>query len=138
MPCRSDHMEPNDREVEMSRVFTLIDELDGKKFSKGYYEGYHPRAYNLSISQDLLDKSTATLCMRLTDIEKKGNITDYSLELQTWWRDHQESDKRHDAEDKEEKRLARLRKAAAKRLTKNQRDALGIDENGDRKEYSWV
>lgn len=131
MPCRSDHMEPQPREVEMSRVLTLTDELNGKKFSKDNYSGYHPNAYCKSISQGELNEATAKLCQWLRLQEQLGKIGKYSLKLQMWWRDHKKADARHDAEDKEAARLARLRKAGAKRLTKNQRLALGIDADGN-------
>lgn len=138
MGCRSDYMEPNEREVEMSRVLVLIDELNGKEFKKENYSGYHPDVYSKGITQDDIDKATANLCSKLKQVEAEGNVSDYSLELQIWWRDHKEADKRHDAEDKEEKRQAKLRKDAAKQLTKEQRKALGIDEDGNSQKFNWL
>ena len=132
MPCRSDHMEPQPREVEMSRVLTLIDETRGKKFDKENYRGYHPNAYCQGPTQSELNEKTAYLCGHLREVEKRQDISKYSLELQMWWRDHKKADKRHAAEDREAARLARLRKAAAGRLTKKQREALGIDEQGNK------
>ena len=132
MPCRSDYMNPQPREVEASRVLTLIDELNGAEFDEDNFSGYHPEAYNKGVSQESLDKMTADLCRKLKEIEKRMDIAKYSLELQMWWRDHKKADRRHEEEDKEEKRLAKLRKAAADRLTVKQREALGIDERGNR------
>lgn len=36
-----------------------------------------------------LDKLTSELCSKL----KTTDVTKYSLELQMWWRDHQEADR---------------------------------------------
>ena len=125
MPCRSDYLEANPLEVELSRVLVCLAVLESRVV-KGW-DGYHKDAYNKA-TQEKLDKKTAELCGKL---KKEKDVTKYSLELQTWWRDHKKADKRHEQEDKEEKRKANLRKAAAKRLTKKQREALGIDDFGD-------
>lgn len=90
MPCRSDYMEPNSREIELSKVYALQKELDTKVHvdSKTYGDG-HGEAYG-NASQITLDKATANLCKRLTGLD----VSSCSLELQIWWRDHQEGDKR--------------------------------------------
>ena len=128
MGCRNDYMEPNEREIEASKLYCIIDDLGGKQFSSSSWSGNHPKAYGKSITQEKLDKLTAKICSRLSN----ANVTVYSLELQLWWRDHQAADKIHLEEDKEEKRLAKRRLAAVKRLTVKQREALGLDERGNR------
>lgn len=69
-------MEPNAREVEMSRVLTLIDEMRGKRFDKDNYSGYHPDAYCQTNTQEELNEKTAYLCNWLTEIEMLGKGVD--------------------------------------------------------------
>ena len=94
MPCNAEFMRPNEREKELSAVLSFLDELDGSKFNhKHALEGYHSGAYCVDHTQKYLDKMTAKLCKRCSKLSKK-EIRKKSLELQIWWRDHQEGDKR--------------------------------------------
>lgn len=88
MPCNSDYMNPSNEEVDLSKVYSLLDEISTSKLDKSNYNGYHPKAYGLS-SKDKLDKAVAKLC----NILKKIDVKNYSLEMQIWWRDHQIADK---------------------------------------------
>jgi len=89
MPCRCDHMEPHKREVELSRVLTLIDEVETGNFEAGFYDsGRHPEAWFKDSSQDRIDRETAKLCAMLYGVD----VHKFSLELQIWWRDHQALD----------------------------------------------
>ena len=101
MPCRSEYMEPNAREIELSKLLALRDELDGKGLSDDFGSGYGP-AYNSNITQEELDHLTADLCSRL----RRTDVKTYSLEMQMWWRNHQEADR---------KRVARVRIADRRR-----------------------
>ena len=74
------------REINASRVCCLHDELDGKPFNREHWSGYHPLAYSTHYD---LDKGVAHLCARLKAID----VTQYSLEMQMWWRDHQIADR---------------------------------------------
>jgi hypothetical protein len=118
MGCRSDYMEPTDREIELGRVLSLLAELDGQKVdhSKSTYDfGYENRS-------DSLDAKTAELCARCKTID----VTKYSLELQFWWREHQAADARR--EEKERQIAARQAKLeeVKKKLTKKEQILLGI------------
>lgn len=115
-------MEPNQREIEYSRVLTLLDELDGKPFDSKNFTGWHPQAYGGPISQNDLDKATRRLCSSLKTIK----INKHSLEMQTWWRDHKEADRRHKKEDADRKALMVARKTALAKLTPADRKALGL------------
>lgn len=78
MPCNCDHLEPNKHERESVRVLKHLRELRVRKGDIPYYGNV-----------DTLSEDTAKLCAVYTEIE---DVSDYSLELQIWWRDHQEAD----------------------------------------------
>lgn len=88
MPCNSDHLEPFNRELELSRVACLLDELKGITWNKSSWNGYHPKVYNQHISKSVADGMIAELCKKIRQID----VSEYSLELQIWWRDHQKVD----------------------------------------------
>jgi hypothetical protein len=92
-------MEPNTRELELSKVRTLLDETDGKGFYKNNYRGYHPAVYCQTVSKETADKLVKELCARCQMLD----LTSFSLELQIWWRDHEEVDKKREAREKLEK-----------------------------------
>lgn len=121
MPCNSDYMNPTTKERDLSRVQCLLDELNGIKFTRGSWDGYHPKVYCKSVNADNL---VADLCSRL---HKCPDVTKYSLEMQMWWRDHQEADfKRKQAEAKKQQAQKIKQKALAK-LSPSERKALGLD-----------
>lgn len=103
MPCRSDHMEPNAREVESKVVcehiawalMTLKRPVppDVIKARQEYYG-----------NAELVDQHTALLCSIMKDHGgffqqrlEKGHTPDLLLWL--WWKKHQESDKKREAEE---------------------------------------
>jgi hypothetical protein len=92
-------MEPNAREIEASRVFACLDELDTGNMNRSHFGGNHPKAYGQNVSQDTLNQFTASLCRKLEKLP--GFISSYSLELQMWWREHVEGEERRAAEDAE-------------------------------------
>lgn len=97
MPCNSDYLEANGFEKSISQVACLLDELDGKQWNRDWWNGYHPDVYFQKLYKQDADEMVARLCGEL----RKRDVTQYSLEMQIWWRDHQEADKRRgeDAED---------------------------------------
>ena len=98
MPCRSDYLEAGPRECALSKVMTFLDELRTGKFYNDHYRGYHPDVYNKSTSQELMDNKTSELCSQLKQLDQK-DIQSRSLELQIWWRDHLEGERRRQEED---------------------------------------
>lgn len=121
MPCNSDYMEPRGREVALSQVACLLDELDGKgPIDASHWRGYHPRVYNQGIDGDEL---VAKLCERLQgeDVSKR------SLEMQIWWRDHQEADKKRLQKEQRDAANNNLKKRALAKLTPHERKLLGLD-----------
>lgn len=100
MPCMYDdsrygnaHDKERTKEMTMSKVFLLLDELDGKgpPDYHRFYHGYDIRASGEQLSQKECDDLTANLCQRIQAIP---DLTKYSLEMQMWWRDHQEQDRK--------------------------------------------
>ena len=104
----------------MSKVACLLDELDGKKrINRDHWRGYHPRVYNERVDAD---EMTAELCSRLQGVD----VSQYSLEMQIWWRDHQEADKRRTKARLAKAKTDKQRKAAIAKLTPHERKLLGL------------
>lgn len=119
MPCRSDYMDPTTKERDLSRVQCLLDELDGIKFTKGSWRGYHPKVYGCRVDADAL---VAKLCSRL----KKANVREYSLEMQIWWRDHLEADYQREKAEAARKVEQHAKTKALAKLTETEKKLLGL------------
>ena len=120
MPCDSSYMNATHKELEMSKVACLMDELDGKsKIERSHWEGYHPRVYNEDVDADAM---TAELCSRLQEVD----VSDYSLEMQMWWRDHKAADKKRAEAAVAKAKTAKQRAAAINKLTPHERKLLGL------------
>jgi hypothetical protein len=111
MPCNCNYMNPNDFEIEASKAAAFLDEIKTGKLKNKYLSGYHPKFYGKSISQGEIDDLTAKLCKKCSEID----VTKFSLELQMWWRDHQEADKKRL---KKEMKKAREKNEIKKALSK--------------------
>lgn len=123
MPCNSDYLESDHKEVEMSRVCCLIDELDGlQSINRSHWDGYHPNVYNKGLSQQSQDQLVDKLCKRL----QRRDVTKLSLEMQIWWRDHQKADKARLQEEMKQLKDKRLRKAALAKLSPYEQQLLGV------------
>lgn len=96
MPCNSDHLEPHLKEIEGSKVKTLLDTLNGEPFNKDHFRGFHPEVYSKRYSKRQFDKDTATLCSRMKKFSE-DEVKEQQLELQIWWKDHQEADAKREA-----------------------------------------
>ncbi len=124
MPCNCDHLEANALERETSKVACFLDELNGKDWSLTRFEGYHPAVYNV-VTRELADQLTRSLCSKLKKLPK-SEILKKSFELQIWWRDHQKADKEREKKTKRESKNLNLKKQALKKLTKQEKKALGL------------
>lgn len=122
MPCRSDYMEANGKEEEISKVCCLLDELKGKEIDPNYWEGYHPKVYNKGLSDTQCDKLVSELCSEL----QKLDVSKYSLEMQIWWRDHQRADAKRLKEELDAQKLKKEKEALLSRLTDYEKKLLGI------------
>jgi hypothetical protein len=98
-------MKSTPREQEGTRVVMLLDEVEeGKKpDAREFNRGYDKRVY--CNARFKLNDATRQLCTYCKLIESAGTMQRYSLQLQSWWRDHKRADAR---------RLAKERKAKAK------------------------
>lgn len=110
MPCDSSHLEPNEREKESVRVRGFLRELGSKIM---IFDPYG--------KPELLDRDTAELCQTCQEVD----VTNYSLELQIWWRDHQKADKKKLEEDLKQKTDLGEREAFLKELSPYERNLLG-------------
>ena len=119
MPCNSDYLESSSKEKLLSQVACLLDELDGKPLDKDHWRGYHPAVYNKQINSDEL---VSELCSRLQSVEVK----EYSLEMQIWWRDHQQADKERLEHELNRKKKESDRKAAIEKLTDYEKKLLNL------------
>ena len=126
MPCNSDYMEPVHREREFSRVLCLLEEIDTGKpvdTNSNSWKGFHPRAYNQSFGKDVLDGSVAFLCDILS---RTRDVSKYSLEMQTWWRDHKAADAARLAQERADATRESIRRKALAKLTEEEREVLGL------------
>jgi len=126
MPCDSSHMEATGFEVAMSRVFQLLDELDGKPIDPSGWAGYDRRAYNMGISSPAADAAVAKLCAACEALGPA--IKGKSLELQMWWRDHQAADAKKKAGAEERAKQENEREKALAKLSPAERKALGVKD----------
>jgi len=121
MPCNSDYMAPHQPEINLSKVLCFIDEVKTGKLDKSSLGGYHKGAYG-KFTKEKLDKATAELCSML----KNKDTTRYSLELQIWWRDHQEADRQRVFKEASDAKARAVKEQALKKLTPEERKALGL------------
>lgn len=124
MPCNSDYLSPQRTEIEMSRVLCLLDELNGRQWSKEQWAGLHGGAYGQNLQKRQRDALVAKLCQRLQSVD----VTKYSLELQMWWRDHKEADKKRVEQEVAAARFQAERAAVIAKLTPYERELLGVRE----------
>jgi len=121
MPCNCDHLEATQLEVETSKVACLLGELKGIKINKDSWEGYHPDVYG-KVDRKLADKLTKKLCSAL----QKEDVSKYSLEMQIWWRDHQEADKKRIEKELQEEEDHKALKKALSKLTEHEKKLLKL------------
>lgn len=127
MPCDSNYMEPNCREKELSKILYLLDELNGKgrPNPQQFGTGYDRRVY-CCWSRKKDDKLVADLCSRLQGIPSNVLAKDYSLEMQTWWRDHKSADKKRLRSELKAIKDEQAKQKALLKLTSHERSLLGL------------
>ena len=121
MPCNCDHLKATQLEVETSKVACLLGELRGVKINKHSWEGYHPDVYG-NVDKKLADKLTKELC----SILQKEDVSKYSLEMQIWWRDHQEADRKRIEKEFKEKKDKKAKNKALSKLSEYEKRLLGL------------
>ena len=106
-------LNPTQRETDMLIVRQLLDELDGVKIGR-----YRDRF----ISYAKASASAAELYNRLQEVD----VTQHSLEMQIWWRDHQEAGTERLRVQLTRKRRGADRKELIGKLTTYERDLLDL------------
>lgn len=116
---------PTHEEIEGSKVVRLLDELDGKgePDPNSFHDGcdrrvcWHNSDFNLAEQTGLL----------YTRLERcRIEITEWSLEMQTWWRDRQIIHAKREERRAQEAATQALRETGAAKLTDAEREALGL------------
>lgn len=115
MPCFSDYQQHSEREAESGRVLEFLKELRGEPFDHNN-PSYYGRVKTL-------DRDTAELCTTLRDMPSTNHL---SLELQLWWKRHQEFDRAREAAEKTEIERQKIKKQALSKLTAEERKILGV------------
>lgn len=93
MPCRSDYMEPTEREREASKVAALLDFVETGVLDLYHFDGHHPLVYNTLEKKFDLDASTANLC-QLCKLTEPEIMDEQPTDLQLWWHNHRLADRR--------------------------------------------
>lgn len=121
MPCNCDHLEPRWDESESVKVLELLREARGES-----YNHKNPRHLPYG-NPKTLDAETSALCALLKEHGLKPSA---SLELQIWWRDHQEADRAREAREAAAHAAAVARAAALSKLTPEERRTLALEREG--------
>lgn len=132
MPCSSEHMEPNAKERESKLVSKHLVYVMGE-LGLAIPGNIRSAARNVYGDTSRIDEHTALLCKLCKEMpEKDAERIIYnarskdSRRLADWWENHQEVDKKREAEEAETARNAKLREAALAKLTDKEIRALGI------------
>jgi len=113
MACNADYMNPTEKKIAVSIVYSLLDELETGELNQNHYKGYHPEAYTKQLNYKQFTENVQKLCKTLTNT----NVTKYSLEMQMWWRTHQEEDRKREAKELELLKIKEETDAAWNKLT---------------------
>lgn len=122
MPCNSDYMNPTSLEKNLSVVYGLLDEIRTGKLPEDFGSGYDQRVYNKGLGKRHLDERVSELCSLL----KVADVSRFSLEMQIWWRDHQNADKERENRERMEALAREIKERALVKLTEEEKAILGI------------
>lgn len=111
MPCDCSHLEPDAWERESKAIRDFLREVGLLKTEDDIYGNVK------TIHED-----TSLLC----EWCKTHDVKEKSLELQIWWRDHLKADAKKEQGRLEEEKKMKLRKTALSKLTKEEREVLGV------------
>lgn len=136
MGCRSDYMEPDEREIESVRVaehMLYLQSFIGIEFGdEMYLRSVANSTYGDVVS---LDSMTRDLCktLRTLDGTDDGEKIIYNgrnpkaRKLADWWDEHQDADAKRERAETEAQKKEKLKKSAIAKLTKEELQALGLD-----------
>lgn len=129
MPCRSDHMEqrPEEKDRQQAANFLVYIHRCQQTPVPHWITVASKETYPTS------DEAVIELCTVLTDMATRvrENIVYNSHDktaraLADWWEDHLAADQRRDKQEQALRRKKTLRKLALAKLTKDEKEALGI------------
>ena len=129
MPCRTDYLEPNQREVELQRAARLLVYLWEQT-------GKNLEAWAVSESTNVYardERSVTELCAALRAMDSKQRDTIIynahdkdARDLATWWEEHQAADAAREEQEAAEREQQTLREQALDKLSDEERKALGL------------
>lgn len=137
MGCRSDYMEPTERETESKRVCQLLKyifvaaDIKAPAFVVERVEKGSIAEYG-NVSS--LDTDTELLCglLRTLPDDKAATVlydgrNPEARKLADWWEHHQAADAKREADEEQERQNETLRQQAISKLTPEEIAALGIN-----------
>lgn len=127
MPCNSDYLNPHSHEIVFSRVACVLDELNGRTWTESDWDGYHPAVYGQYLDKNAVDHLVAEACQKCQALTPDA-LAACSLELQTWWRDHQRADAERLKREQQQCADAAAREAALAKLTPYERNLLKVGQ----------
>ncbi len=132
MPCRSDYLEPNAREIESQRVAKLLS-YAFHALSMRVPVRVEAASADIYGNRDLCDAFTIQLCglcKAMTEAEQTRIIYNAKSKdaraLADWWEEHQAADAKREAEERAEAKRAKIAAAALAKLSTTEREALGL------------
>jgi hypothetical protein len=129
MGCRSEYLEPNDREEESKRVaeFLVILYIKYDEAVPNWIRDASKAVYG---DQDRVDTLTALLCAMCEtyedDIYKSLRHEPELVPIIAWWVKHQEIDLARELHDAQQRQEDALRESGLAKLTPEEQAALGI------------
>lgn len=130
MPCRSDYMEPNQKERLLQEtaqllIYVRMNTKSGVKITNKLKNA----SQDIYCRQDYVPELCAAI-RAMTEEEQDRIIYDgrnpAARKLADWWDKHQEADRKRIEEEQRVQKREELRQAAINKLTPEEREALGI------------
>lgn len=113
MPCNSDYLNPNSLEKESIKVIKFLkSEFD---VDVGNFDNVYGRVQTLN-------EDVALLC----ELCQNSDVSKFSLELQLWWRNHQEKDRIRLNKEIAKLENAKKREIALSKLSDYEKKLLGL------------
>lgn len=116
MGCNAEHLTPNRIEQESRKLMILLQEV-------GLENGDIPR-YGYPSAIHVHTEMLCAYC-------QEHDVTQHSLELQIWWRDHQKADRERKERELREEKEAVERKVALSKLSDREQELLGLKKRTD-------
>lgn len=122
-------MEPSNEEIWGSRVACIYYELQGKRWNKEWWEGYHPDVYNQTYDKYSgafnVGRAGNEIIKKLS-VMNPEEIKKYTLELQMWWRDKREELEERDRLRDQKYEDEVIRRRALLKLNDEEKRVLGL------------